>query len=123
VIKQVIEPTHKVPGNENHLYFDWTDKGRTVSFSATWQGEGLSCHVGTDKEGKRSLRKAVNDFCEAMFAFYRPDCIFAVTDMPTVINLVKKCGFRQLAEQEWTVDGKLTNIRFMARFPDEKRLA
>ena len=69
-----------------------------VFFSFAQIGSAVSAHFAAGKESLRSVRSAINDFCD--WAFYvMPWCemIFACVAIESVTRLIKKCGFSPLA--------------------------
>lgn len=78
------------------LFYTYNDD---VYFSVSGRGDTLEAHIAATKKGKRSLRVAVNEFCDYMFKKYPSyNKIAANVKMKSVKNLCLKCGFEKLTE-------------------------
>lgn len=81
------------------LVVEWVEGDCRVVCAYAKQGLGLAAHFAAEKKSLRRLKDAINDWCEwAMWAYPWCECIFAVIGIPSVERIVKKCGFRALAE-------------------------
>lgn len=77
---------------------EWVGPGRVV-FSFTQLGEAISAHFSADKKGLRYLKQAIEDFCEWAFeAFDWCRMILAIVGKPSVVRLIKKCGFSHVTD-------------------------
>lgn len=87
----------RLPTDSNHINFKWVEPGVSVCFSATRQGDGMSCHFTADRSGVRRIHDAIDEFCEFVFYFF-PWCrmVIAKIIMPKVIRIVRECGFEFL---------------------------
>ena len=64
----------------------------------TQQGNALSIHFAANKDGLRYIKRAINDFCEwAFIAFDWCDVILGKVNRKSVMRLIIKCGFEQIA--------------------------
>ena len=87
--------------NSNHRVYEWSNNGYTVYFSATSHGDAMSIHLAANKESRRCLRMAVNEFCDYIFDQFKwCDVILGAIVPASVVNLAKKCGFTYLADVE-----------------------
>jgi len=87
-------PPLSLPCNENHLAFKWMSNKCNIIFSVSRVGDAASIHFFSDKNGLRSLKRAINDFCH--FVFYLFDwctMIIAMIEMPSVCRLAEKLNF------------------------------
>ena len=92
-IYQVSEPTHDVPRDSEYRLVDMAIDQAIVSFSYAKVGDAMTCHLATDKKGKRYLRRAAKAFCGFIFNTYKPVAIVIAVGPRSVVNLALKCGF------------------------------
>ena len=84
--------------SENNLLVQWTGGGRII-FSYSKRGGSINAHFSSDKEGLRSIKRAINDFC--LWAFNKYSwCIMvlAMVKKESVSRLISKCGFNHLID-------------------------
>ena len=87
--------------NSNHRVYEWSKNGYRVYFSATRHGDAMSIHLAANRESRRCLRIAVNDFCDYIFDQFKwCEVILGAIVPASVVNLAKKCGFTYLADVE-----------------------
>lgn len=81
-----------LPIDENHYCVEW-DKHR-VLFSFSQQGEALSCHFASDKDGLRHIKAAIDEFAHWV-RDSMPWCkmLIAKVNRPSVGRLIQKCDF------------------------------
>jgi len=84
----------ELPTNKNHLNFKWVNKNCDILFSATRQGDGMSCHFATDGKGMEYIHEALNDFVEFIFRnFDWCKMILGKITNEKIKSVALKCGF------------------------------
>jgi hypothetical protein len=79
------------------------------------RGDAMQMHLAT-KNGKRKLRQAVNEFCNAIFIVYPEiEKIVGYISKNSVKNLAKKCGFEEVVTKQASINGKIEDISLMMR--------
>ena len=79
---------------------EWIGPGRIVC-SFAQRGQAVSAHFSSDRRGLRHLKSAINDFCNWVFgAFEWCSMVIAIINKPSVVRLVKKCGFSHVIDVE-----------------------
>lgn len=90
-----------LPTNNNHAVFRWQDKDCKILFSATRQGNAISCHLASDKRGLRKLKQACKDWIEFVFSFYDwCEVIIAKTIKPSIERFISKLRFKLIANSD-----------------------
>lgn len=86
-----------VPRDDNHILCEWRGNGRIV-FSFSMMGNAISAHFASGPKSLRYIKGAIEEFSDHIKVFF-PWCtmILANIDRPSVIRLVKKCGFGYVA--------------------------
>jgi hypothetical protein len=82
-----------LPVDENHLVFRWNGPGK-ILFSCAKQGDAITIHLASNKNGLRYLKKAVDDFVQ--FVFWLFDwCTMVIGKIatPSVERIAQKTGF------------------------------
>ena len=84
-----------LPTSETHTVFRWHEPGCKILFSATRQGNAMSCHFSSDRRGLRKLKQAIDEFCNFCIETYKwCTMIIAKIKKNSVVRLVEKCGFK-----------------------------
>lgn len=91
--------TGKLPTNENHLNFRWSEDD--ILFSMTRKGNAASVHFSAhDKKAKRKIKLAINEFCEAIFRNCKwCEMIIGQVKKDSVVRMARKCGFVLIGQQ------------------------
>jgi len=87
--------------SDNYRVYEWSENGYRVYFSATRQGNAMPIHIAAERDSRRCLRLASNEFCEYLFEEYDwCDVVIGAIVSASVVNLAKKCGFTYLTDVE-----------------------
>lgn len=83
-----------LPTDENHANFLWNTPDCIVLFSASRQGDLMSCHYKNDGATNKQINRAINEFCEFVF----DKCgwckgILAKVSLEKVARRIIKLGF------------------------------
>lgn len=105
-----------LPTSKNHLNFRWKEGGCKVLFSVCQVGEALSIHLASNKNGKKRLREAVEEFCSFLFDNFKwCKMIIGNIEKTSVMNLAEKCGFTKAGSFENVKTGKEVAIYYLPR--------
>ncbi len=100
-----------VTRDENYRVCEWAENGKRVVFSYARKGNGIAAHFACGKDSLRSVKTAINAFCDwAFWAYDWCRMIFAFIAVPSVERIVQKCGFHKLAD----VDKGVVYVRLPA---------
>lgn len=94
---QYCGPTYGLTTNKNHLVFRWLLSNTLILFSITRRGNGVVCHLYSDKRGLRYLKQAILEWCNYVFK----NCdwckmIIAIPELASIKRLLICCGFTKI---------------------------
>ena len=109
-----------LPHSEKSRFMSLIIGGGEVIVSYSKYGDTLDCHIAANRQGKRLLRVATKSIAKALFLLY-PEInkITATITKNSVTNLVKKCGFTQIAIADTSSNGAVEKAVIMALWREE----
>jgi len=100
--------TMGITTNDNHIVVKWANPECKILFSMTRKGNGMICHLASDKKGLRKLAQATKDCIEYIEnTFEWCNMIIAITEIKSIQRFLDKVGFNCSLES----NGEMACIR------------